>query len=246
MDLKANAKKVSIKMPPIFAKLLLATQGHLGGENPTKQMKRYIYGERKDKITVFDLKQTWEKFVLAARVICGYSHTGNITVVSAKTFGRKPIAKFADAIGAEAKSGRFIPGSFTNMSLRGASEPRLIVVSDPKVDLQAVNEAALVNCAVIAFCNTDTALSYIDVAIPLNNRSPKAIGASFFILSRLVNYMKHGVPMDSDPKEVELFFYRCPAELEALQQEQNEQSYNDMVEKARDYKDKEDFGQKTY
>ncbi|OQS54844.1 RPS0 [Ecytonucleospora hepatopenaei] len=242
-----NNDNNALKMPSIFAKLLIITQAHLGGVKSTKQMKKYIYGERKDRIAVFDLQKTWKKFVLAARAICGLPHSDDITVISCKTFGKKPVMKFAEAVGTKSYTGRFIPGSFSNTTIKNSCEPRLIIVSDPVVDKQAVEEAALVNCPTIAFCNTDSDLKYVDIAIPLNNRSPKAIGASFFILSRLVNFIKHGVPMDQEIKEVELFFYRCPSELEALQEEQNEDNYIEMVAKSlKEYKDTDDFGQKAH
>jgi len=49
-------------------------------------------------------------------------------------------------------------------------EPRLLIVTDPTADRQPITEAAYVNLPCIALCNTDTKLSYIDIAIPCNNR----------------------------------------------------------------------------
>ena len=107
----------SIKMPPVFGKLLLATQAHLGGVKVTKPMKKYIYGERQDKVSVFDLKKTWDKFILAARAFCGLNYGDDVTVISCKTFGKKPVLKFAETTGAKSYTGRFIPGSFTNTTI---------------------------------------------------------------------------------------------------------------------------------
>ncbi len=67
-------------------------------------------------------------------------------------------------------AGRFTPGSFTNQIQAAFKEPRLIVISNPNVDHQAVTEASYVNIPVIAFCDTSTSLRYIDIVIPANNK----------------------------------------------------------------------------
>lgn len=211
----------SIAMPDSFAKLFFVTQSHLGGTKVTNRMKQYVFSQRKDGVSIFDIEQTWEKFVLAARAIAGVSFPETICAVSGKTFGRKAVLKFSESTGCKPITSRFIPGSFTNTTVKGSIEPRLIVVSDPVFDKQAVNEASMVNCPVIAFCNTDASLINVDIAIPVNNRSPRAIGASFFILSKLVNYIKNGQDLEENMKNVELFFFRDSLELEKLLEEHN-------------------------
>ena len=47
----------------------LAAGTHLGGTNLDFQMEQYIYKRKSDGIYIINLKRTWEKLFLAARVI---------------------------------------------------------------------------------------------------------------------------------------------------------------------------------
>lgn len=232
-----------ILMPESFGRLYIASKAHLGGIKLASKMSRYIFGQRPDSINIFDLEQTWEKMILAARTCAAIKRTESIVAISAKTFGRKPVLKFAEATSCKPYTGRFIPGSFTNTNIKGSVEPRLVIVSDPVADHQAIVEASKVNCPVIAFCNTDADLSFVDIAIPINNRSPHAIGVGFFILSRLINYMKSGIDLEANIKEVELFFYRDASELESLLAEQNAEKALEFSNFDNQQGNETDFGQ---
>lgn len=213
--------EVEIKIPDSFVKLLIVTNAHLGGTKVNKNFSRYVFeGRREDGVNIIDINSTWEKLVLAARLIASHPRREKIFAISTKIFGRKPVVKFSEVLGTNPLTGRFIPGSFTNTQVRNPLDPKLIIISDPEADKQAVEEASRVNVPVIAFVNSDNSLAGIDVAIPMNNRSPNAIGAGFFILSRLVSYMIDGEDLEHNLRNVELFFYRDPIELEKLAEEQ--------------------------
>ena len=77
---------------------------------------------------------------LTARTVC---------VISARPYGQRAVLKFAAHTGAVAIAGRFTPGNFTNYITRSFKEPRLIIVTDPRTDAQAIKEASYVNIPVI-------------------------------------------------------------------------------------------------
>jgi len=98
----------------------------------------------------------------------------------------------------------------------------LIIVTDPRVDHQAIREASYVNIPVIALADTDAPLKYVDVAIPTNNKSRHAIGLIWWLLAREVLRLRGTIPRTSDGWNVmvDMFFYRDPEEVEKQQQEE--------------------------
>jgi small subunit ribosomal protein SAe len=223
--------KPEIVIPESFVKLILVSQGHLGGVTSTKTMERYLFGTRTpENIKVIDMQKQWEKFILAARMFCALKYPKEAVVVATKPFGRKAVLKFCEMTGASPVIGRFIPGTFTNFQVKKPIEPRILIVSDPFADDQSLDESSLVNLPTISFCNSDNITSFVDIAIPMNNRSPQAISAGLFILYRLVRFMKEGEPLDDNMKEVELFIYRDPVELERLVEAQkNDNKVEELI-----------------
>lgn len=59
---------------------MLAATTHLGSENVNYQMEQYVFKRRPDGVHIINLGRTWEKLLLAARVIAAVEHPQEVCV----------------------------------------------------------------------------------------------------------------------------------------------------------------------
>jgi small subunit ribosomal protein S2 len=185
------------------AKLLISRQDylasgiHIGTKQRVADMKEFIYKVRPDGLAVLNLRKIDERIRIAAKFL---SRCSKIIVVSRKPVAHDSIKKFAEVIGAEAVTGRFLPGTLTNPSFKKYFEADAIVIVDPLIDHQALKEAVKARVPIVAVCDTFNETRDIDLIIPANNKGKKALATLFWLLAREILKERGSIKSDSEFK----------------------------------------------
>ncbi len=161
----------------------LAAGVHIGTQQKTENMMKFVYRVRTDGLYVLDIQATDERIRMAAKFLSEYD-PARILVVSARQYGQFPAKMFAKAIGARSMVGRFIPGTLTNPTVEHFFEPDVIIVTDPTGDAQVIREAVDISIPVVALCDTNNMTSDVDLVIPTNNKGRKALSLVYWLLAR--------------------------------------------------------------
>jgi small subunit ribosomal protein S2 len=168
---------------------ILSTGIRVGTAVKTKFMAPYITKASPEGLYLIDLDITIERIQTAAKFI-NREKIQDVIVCSGREYANSPIEKFCELTGAVKKLGRFMPGTLTNPSLPYYIEPKLVLISDPQVDEQAITEATNAGIPVIGVANTDNVTSKVDLVIPANNRGRKALATTYWLLAREILIQK--------------------------------------------------------
>ena len=176
---------------------LLSAGVHIGTRMRTKDMEQFIYRVRADGLFVLDVKKTDERIRVAAKFLARFDPE-KIVAVAGRLYAHSPVEKFCELVGATPIVGRFIPGMLSNPLYPKRLEPSVIILSDPKADVQAVKEAASIGIPVVALCSTDNDFSFVDFVIPTNNKGRRALAVIYWLLARQILRERGEIPEDGD------------------------------------------------
>lgn len=172
---------------------------HIGTKFRTKFMSSFIYKVRQDGLAVLNVQEINKRLSYAAKLMSKYDPE-DILVVCRRENGWKPVKMLNKFTGIRIFAGRYPPGILTNSNLENFIEVKLIMVTDPWPDKNALFDAAKLGIPVIALCDTNNDASNIDLIIPCNNKGKKSLALVFWILTKEYLKAKGKIKLDSEFK----------------------------------------------
>jgi small subunit ribosomal protein S2 len=156
---------------------------HIGTKFKTKYMGNFIYKTRPDGLTVLNVQQIDARIRVMIEFMSQFA-PNEIMVAARRENGWKAVRLFGDLTGAKVFIGRYPPGILTNIQLKKFTEVKLIVVTDPWPDRNAVDDAIKSGIPVIGLCDTNNQANNIDLVVPCNNKGKKSLGLLFWLVTK--------------------------------------------------------------
>jgi small subunit ribosomal protein S2 len=177
---------------------------HIGTQQKSASMRRFVFKVRFDGLHVLDVRETDRRIRAAAKFLARIP-ADRVLTVSQRQYGQKPVRVFAKTIGAVSFSERFVPGCLTNPNLAEYFEPKVLVVTDPATDQQALSEAVSIGIPVVGLCDVNNETRNVDLVIPANNKGRVALATVYWLLGREVLRARSGNAEVEYPLTIEDF-----------------------------------------
>jgi small subunit ribosomal protein S2 len=177
---------------------------HIGTQQKSASMRRFVHKVRFDGLHVLDVRETDRRIRLASKFLARFPAEKTL-VVSQRQYGQKPVRVFAKTVGAVSFAERFVPGCLTNPSLAEYFEPKVLLVTDPATDQQALSEAVSIGIPVVGLCDVNNETRDVDLVIPANNKGRVALATVYWLLAREVLRARAGGTELDYPLSIEDF-----------------------------------------
>jgi small subunit ribosomal protein S2 len=160
----------------------LSAGAHIGTKVKTKSMASFIYKVNPAGLAILDVQKVEERLKIAAKFLAKYKPE-EILVVGRRENSWRAVKQFAKLTGVKYFTGRYPAGVMTNSELETFIEPKVILITDPWPDKNAINDALKIGIPIVALCDSNNTTRAVDVVVPCNNKGAKSLALIYWILA---------------------------------------------------------------
>ncbi len=169
----------------------IKTAAYLGTKVITPTMRKYVYRRRLDGLAILNTLLVDKKLAEGIDFVKRFK-PGDWTLICKREAGWRGAKMFAELTGVRTYTKKYPSGVLTNTVLDDFIETKMVLISDPWLDKNALKDARNIRIPVAAICDTNNHTADCDVVMIGNNKSNKSMGLFFWLLAR--EYMKaHGI-----------------------------------------------------
>ncbi|MCL4406777.1 MAG: 30S ribosomal protein S2 [Candidatus Parvarchaeota archaeon] len=154
----------------------------IGANANNKAFERFIFRKIPNKFTILNIKLIDERIRLAGKLLSEYKRK-DILLVCTLDSAYYGVYNFAKLLKISVNFGRYLAGSLTNVEYKNFFEPKILLITDPRADRRAINDAKRMNIPVVGLANVDNKVGFLDLIIPGNNKSGNSIGLILYLLA---------------------------------------------------------------
>ncbi|PIN89626.1 hypothetical protein COU60_03380 [Candidatus Pacearchaeota archaeon CG10_big_fil_rev_8_21_14_0_10_34_76] len=186
IDIKSEVKGESEDKKDLLVPIedYLKASIHLGTRVITPDMRKYVYKRRADGLAVFNTNLIDDMLRDGAEYLSKFAPE-DIVVVCKREAGWRATRLFGETLGVKTFTKKYPAGSLTNPNLENFFETDLILICDPWLDKNALNDANKIKINVMSVCDTNNFTKGIDKFVIGNNKSGKSIGIILYLLAKL-------------------------------------------------------------
>lgn len=160
----------------------LSSGVHVGTKFRTKSMAPFIYKVNPAGLAVLNVQKIDERLGVGAKFLARFEPK-DILVICRRENGWKAAKMFSKLIGAKCYIGRYPAGVLTNSQLENFMEPKVVLITDPWPDKNAIHDAMSIGIPIVALCDSNNTAQNIDVLIPCNNKGANSLALIYWILT---------------------------------------------------------------
>jgi len=155
-----------------------------GGMSKNKKLERFISWKTPAGRNMFSIHKIDERIRIAARFLLDKNF-----LIAGTELDKEYCEKLGKFTGAKVIS-NYTSSIISNPNNKEYFEPEVLFVTNVDENQNAIQEANINRIPVLAFCNTNSDVSGVDLIVPLNTSNKYAIGLSLWLILNEMRKLK--------------------------------------------------------